>query len=371
MTTDTAAPDAATAPATDTPATDTATHTVATAPAAAHPAGPAPGGAVRHRILSGDRPTGPLHLGHYFGSLANRVRLQAEGGELITVIADYQVITDRDTPGSVRDRTLNLVLDYLACGVDPDRGLIFAHSTVPALNQLMLPFLSLVGGGELDRNPTVKEEIRLAGRRSVSGLMLTYPVHQAADILFCKADLVPVGRDQLPHLELTRTIARRFNERYRPVFPLPSGLLGEVQLLTGLDGRKMSKSLGNAIALTDPPATVAAKVLAARTDSERSISYDPDRRPQVANLLTLAALCTGRPPAELAAEVGGGGGRALKQLVIEAVNGFLAPIRRRRAQFRPADAAALLATGTRQARSIAEQTLDEVTQAMGMDYRYP
>ena len=327
-----------------------------------------PASAEAPRILSGDRPTGALHLGHYFGSLANRVRLQAEGGQLFGVIADYQVITDRDTPVSVRERTLGLVLDYLACGIDPDRSVVFAHSAVPALNQLMLPFLSLVSSGELDRNPTVKDEIRLAGRRSVSGLMLTYPVHQAADILFCKANLVPVGRDQLPHLELTRSIARRFNERYRPVFPLPSGLLGEAELLAGLDGRKMSKSLDNTIALADDPDTVAAKVLAARTDGERSISYEPARRPEVANLLTLAALCTGRQPVELADQLGTGGGLALKRLVIEAVNGFLAPIRRRRAEFQPADATELLARGAERARVIAEQTLAEVSQAMGMDY---
>lgn len=323
---------------------------------------------VRRRILSGDRPTGPLHLGHYFGSLANRVSLQAAGNELFLVIADYQVITDRDTPGSVRDRALGLVLDYLSCGVDPERSVIFAHSAVPALHQLLLPFLSLVSTGELDRNPTVKEEIRLAGRRSVSGLMLTYPVHQAADILFCKADVVPVGRDQLPHLELTRTIARRFNERYQPVFPLPDGLLGQVELLAGLDGRKMSKSLDNTIGLADDPDTVTAKVLAARTDSERLISFEPARRPAVANLLTLAALCTQRQPSELADEIGTGGGLALKRLVIDAVNDFLAPIRRRRAEFGPADAAELLARGGRQARAIADQTLAEVLQAMGMDH---
>jgi tryptophanyl-tRNA synthetase len=346
--------------------TSNASITTATRQDAPRQAGTAAGQVPR--ILSGDRPTGPLHLGHYFGSLANRVSLQRDGAELFTVIADYQVITDRDTPGAVRDRTLGLVLDYLGCGLDPDRSVIFAHSAVPALHQLMLPFLSLVSSGELDRNPTVKDEIRLAGRRSVSGLMLTYPVHQAADILFCKADLVPVGRDQLPHLELTRTIARRFNERYQPVFPLPSGLLGEVGLLAGLDGRKMSKSLNNTIALADDPDTVAAKVLAARTDGERLISFEPDRRPEVANLLMLAGLCTGQQPAELADRLGLGGGLALKRLVIEAVNGFLAPIRRRRAEFQPADAAELLARGARRARAIADQTLAEVLRAMGMDH---
>ncbi len=248
------------------------------------------------RVLTGDRPTGALHLGHYFGTLANRVRLQREGHELFVVVADYQVITDRDDPGPLRETVRELVRDYLAVGLDPETTVVFPHSAIPALNQLLLPFLSLVGMGELTRNPTVKDEIRYAGRDTVSGLMFTYPVHQAADILFCHGELVPVGKDQLPHLELTRSIARRFNERYAPLFPLPDALLGEAPVLRGLDGRKMSKSLGNAIALSDDRDTIAAKIRAARTDSDRHIGYDPQRRPDVANLLTIAALCTGREP---------------------------------------------------------------------------
>ncbi len=319
------------------------------------------------RILTGDRPTGPLHLGHYFGTLANRVRLQRQGYELFVVVADYQVITDRDTPGSVGERSLDLVLDYLACGIDPDNSLVFTHSSVPALHQLMLPFLSLVSTAELTRNPTVKEEIRLAGRESVSGLMLTYPVNQAADILFCKANLVPVGKDQLPHIEVTRSIARRFNERYGPVFPLPEGLLGQTPVLAGLDGRKMSKSLNNAIALTDGPDLVHTKVLAARTDSERLITFEPERRPEVANLLTVAGLCSGRSPVELAAELGEAGGAGLKRVVIDAVVEFLRPLAERRAQFGRADAARILARGGVQARDIADSTLAEVRAAMGMN----
>ncbi|GAA2120567.1 hypothetical protein GCM10009759_69590 [Kitasatospora saccharophila] len=162
-----------------------------------------------HRILTGDRPTGPLHLGHYFGTLRNRVQLQSRGIELKIVIPDYQAITDRDRADRPAEHAENLVLDYLAVGVDPERATIFTHSAVPSLNQLMLPFLSLVSVAELSRNPTVKDEITHSRQGTVSGLMFTYPVHQAADILFCKADLVPVGQDQLPHLELTRTIARR------------------------------------------------------------------------------------------------------------------------------------------------------------------
>src|SRR5450755_3782030 len=211
------------------------------------------GGAGQARILTGDRPTGALHLGHYFGTLRNRVRLQDLGAEVFVLVADYQVLTDRDTADHLDDYVTGLVLDYLAIGIDPARSTIFAHSAVPALNQLMLPFLSLVTTGELRRNPTVKDEIARSRQSSVSGLMFTYPVHQAADILFCKANLVPVGQDQLPHLELTRLIARRFNERYPGggslVFPEPDALLSPAPLLLGTDGGKMGKSRGNAIAL--------------------------------------------------------------------------------------------------------------------------
>ena len=319
------------------------------------------------RVLTGDRPTGALHLGHYFGTLVNRVRLQQQGHELFVVVADYQVITDRDRPDQLRATVRELVRDYLAVGLDPETTVVFPHSAVPALNQLLLPFLSLVGMGELQRNPTVKDEIRYAGRETISGLMLTYPVHQAADILFCKGELVPVGRDQLPHLELTRSIARRFAERYGPVFPLPDPLLGDAPVLLGLDGRKMSKSLGNAIALGDDRDTIAAKVRGARTDSERTISYDPDTRPQVANLLTMAALASGRTPDDVAREVGDGGGSALKAFTIDAVDGLLAPIRQRRAGIGDDVVQRVLERGVAVATDIADCTLREVRSAMEMD----
>ena len=318
------------------------------------------------RILTGDRPTGALHLGHYFGTLANRVRLQREGYELFVVVADYQVITDRDHPGDLSATITELARDYLAVGMNPDETVVFPHSAVPALNQLLLPFLSLVGMGELYRNPTVKEEIQRAGRSSVNGLMYTYPVHQAADILFCKGELVPVGRDQLPHLELTRSIARRFNERYAPVFPLPDPLLGEAPVLAGVDGRKMSKSLGNAIALRDNLDTIAAKIRGARTDSDREITYDPEHRPEVSNLITMAALASGRAPEEVADDVGSSGAAALKAAVIDAVDGLLAPIRARRAAITDAEVHRVLKRGIGTATTIAERTLDEVRTAMGM-----
>src|SRR5579863_4746834 len=251
----------------------------------------------RFRVLTGDRPTGPLHLGHYFGTLRNRVLLQDAGVELFVLVADYQVLTDRDVADALGEHVLGLVLDYLAVGVDPARSVIFAHSAVPELNQLLLPFLSLVTEGELRRNPTVKDEIAHSRQASVSGLMLTYPVHQAADILGVKGNLVPVGQDQLPHVEVARLAARRFNERYGPVFPVPDALLSQAPLLLGTDGGKMSKSRGNAIALRATADETARLIRGAKTDGERRISYDPVTRPEVSSLVLLAALCLDRDPA--------------------------------------------------------------------------
>ncbi|WP_243716826.1 tryptophan--tRNA ligase [Actinomadura sp. KC345] len=318
------------------------------------------------RILTGDRPTGPLHLGHHFGTLANRVRLQRAGVELFVLVADYQVLTDRDVADRLSEHVEGLVADYLAAGVDPSGATIFRHSAVPALNQLMLPFLSLVSVAELQRNPTVKDEIGASRQASVSGLMFTYPVHQAADILFCKANLVPVGRDQLPHQEITRTIARRFNERYGPVFPVPDALLSAAPSLLGTDGRKMSKSRGNAIALSVGPDETARLIRRAVTDGDRHIAYAPDTRPEVSSLVLLAALCQDRDPHDVAAEIGDGGAAALKKVVTDSVNEFLRPIRARRAEL-TADRTYLrrvLAEGDERANAIADRTLDEVRTAM-------
>lgn len=320
------------------------------------------------RVLTGDRPTGHLHLGHYFGTIANRVRLQRAGHEIFLVIADYQVIADRDHPGDLRTTSLDLVADYLACGLDPERTVIFPHSQVPALNQLLLPFLSLVSVPELERNPTVKEEAALSGRAQVSGLMLTYPVHQAADILFCGAGLVPVGRDQLPHLELTRSIARRFNQRYGPTFVLPDPLLDEVEILPGLDGQKMAKSRGNGISLRDTDEEIIQALRRSPTDSERRITFEPDRRPAVANLVRLGAVCSGCSPATFAEAVGASGGAGLKKLVAEAVIEFLTPIRRRRADVTRAQVEEILRRGIAAAEVEAARRLDAVRTAMGMDY---
>ena len=329
--------------------------------------------ASRFTVLTGDRPTGPLHLGHYFGTLANRVRLQDAGARLFVLVADYQVLTDRDVADRLRDHVAGLVADYLAIGIDPGRSTIFAHSAVPALNQLLLPFLSLVSVPELQRNPTVKEEIAVSSQDRVSGLMLTYPVHQAADILFCKANLVPVGKDQLPHLEITRNVARRFNERYAggaAFFPIPDALLSAAPNLLGIDGQKMSKSRANAIALGASADETAQLIKRAKTDALRQISYDQDNRPEVSSLVLLAALCQDREPTEVADEIGGGGAAELKRVVTESVNEFLAPIRARR-RVLIADRrhlAQVLAAGNATARSIADRTLAEVTEAMGISY---
>jgi tryptophanyl-tRNA synthetase len=328
------------------------------------------------RIMTGDRPTGNLHLGHYFGSLANRVRLQNAGVDTLILIADYQVITDRDGTGPIRERVLGMIADYLAVGLDPSRTTIYAHSAVPALNQLMLPFLSLVTDAELRRNPTVKAEQEAAGDRPLSGLLLTYPVHQAADILFCKANLVPVGKDQLPHLEQTRVVARRFDERYgranpeHPVFPQAEALLSRAPSILGLDGTKMSKSKGNTIELGMDADTTARLIKKAVTDSERHITYEPDRRPEVANLLMLGGLASEREPAEIAEEIGDGGGGGLKRFVTEAINTYFAPIRERRAELAadPGYPLSVLRAGNQRANEIADATLDEVRTAMGMRY---
>lgn len=330
----------------------------------------------RFRVLTGDRPTGKLHLGHYFGTLKGRVELQNRGVESWILVADYQVITDRDALGPIRERVLGLVTDYLAAGIDPARSTIFAHSAVPALNQLIIPFLSLVSESELHRNPTVKAELQDSGGRAMSGLLLTYPVHQAADILFCKANLVPVGQDQLPHVELTRQIASRFDRRYgrgcddKPVFRRPDALLSKAPAILGTDGTKMSKSRGNTIELGMTEDETARILKKAKTDADRVITYDPASRPEVSNLLLLASLSTGEEPEEIAASIGAGGGGALKQVVTEAINEHLRPLRARRAELAadPAYLLEVLRSGIGRANEVADATLRQSREAMGMIY---
>lgn len=328
---------------------------------------------TRYRMLTGDRPTGSLHLGHYLGTLKGRVEVQEQGVETFLVIADYQVITDRQDPGDIRRNVFEILADYLAVGIDPTRTTIFTHSAVPALNQLLLPFLSLASLPELQRNPTVKTELAASGQSVLNGLLLTYPVHQAADILFCKGNLVPVGQDQLPHVEQTRLIARRFNERYaqgEQVFPEPQALLSSTPVVLGLDGRKMSKSRGNTIPLGATADETAKALKKAVTDADRHITYDPENRPEVSSLVMIGAILSGREPEDFAAEIGDGGGGGLKKAVTEAVNDHLAPIRARRLELAAdrAHLADVLAAGNARANEIADATLSEAQTALGMVY---
>lgn len=329
---------------------------------------------TQYRVLTGDRPTGMLHIGHYFGSLQNRVRLSKMGVPTYILIADYQVLTDHEAYDKISQNTKQLCIDYLAAGIQPcDTVIIYPHSYVPEANQLMLPFLTLVSQSELERNPTVKQEIENGNISHVNAGMLVYPVHQACDILFCKASVVPVGKDQLPHLEIARNIARRFNNRFRgtgeDVFIEPQALLSKSPSILGLDGRKMSKSLNNAIFLSDTEDQTAKLIKKAKTDSERYITYDTEKRPEVANLLLLLSLCTKESPKILASKIGDGGAGKLKALLTEAINEELKPLRARRHEIEKAPdyIKQVLQEGATKAREIAQQTLIEVRRAMNME----
>lgn len=327
----------------------------------------------KHRVLTGDRPTGNLHIGHYFGSLQNRVRLQELGVETYILIADYQVLTDRDVFADISKYVVELTIDYLACGLDPSKNktFIFPHSHIPELNQLTIPFLSLVSNAELSRNPTIKEEIAASGQNIINAGMYTYPVHQAADILFCKSDVVPVGKDQLPHIEMTRTIAKRFNKKFKSnVFREPIGLLSEVPVILGLDGtQKMSKSRNNSIMIKATEDETNKLIKSAKTDSERLIEYDPINRPEVANLLRLCSLCLNQSPENIAKEIGNQGAGKLKQITSEALNSHFKEIRIRRKQLEEDKTFVkeILRNGIKQAREVAIETLTEVRKAMNME----
>lgn len=328
----------------------------------------------KYRVLTGDRPTGRLHIGHYFGSLKNRVRLSKLGVPTMILIADYQVLTDHDAFDKISQNTKQLVIDYLAAGIEPGENVcIYPHSHVPEANQLMVPFLTLVSSAELDRNPTVKDEIIKSGMKSVNAGMLTYPVHQAVDILFCKGNVVPVGKDQLPHLEVARLIAKRFNKKFcpeNPVFPEPHALLSKTPMIMGLDGSaKMSKSLGNTIMLSATEDETAKLVKKAKTDGQREITYEPETRPEVANLLRIISLCTGEEPEAIANSIGNGGGGMLKDCLTEALNKELRPLREKRAELEkdPEYIRKVLNRGVEQAREMAQKTLIEVRHVMNME----
>jgi tryptophanyl-tRNA synthetase len=329
---------------------------------------------MKKRILTGDRPTGPLHLGHYVGTLANRVRLQDEY-DVFLVVADYHALTrDQEKAHIVATRQFSreLVLDYLAVGIDPDKTTMYVQSDVPSVCELHLLFSMLITTPRLDRVPTLKEVMDAERIENPTYGLLGYPVLQAADILHVKAHLVPVGKDQESHIEVTRELARRFNFLYGEVFPEPDALIGDVPTLPGTDGKsKMSKSVGNAIFLSDDAKTVEQKVRAMYTDPTRvraDIPAEPEGNPVFAYH---DAFNPNKPEVEdLKARYRTGkvGDVEVKKKLAVALNAFLDPIRERRAYYaaRPKLVDEILAAGIAKVRPISQQTVDDAREAMGL-----
>jgi tryptophanyl-tRNA synthetase len=329
---------------------------------------------VKKGILTGDRPTGKLHLGHYVGTLANRVLLQDEY-DCLFIIADLHMLTtqpEKERVARVSEFVREIVLDYLAAGIDPERSTIFVQSAVPETAQLNLIFEMLVTVPRLERLPSLKDMARDAELEVMPFGLLGYPVLQAADILLPRAHLVPVGKDNEAHVEVTREIARRFNRLYGEVFPVPDVMLGEVPTLVGTDGQaKMSKSLGNAIFLSDDEETVRQKVFGMYTDPQRVRADIPGRvegnpvfiyhdafNPDVAEVDDLKERY----------RRGKVGDVEVKHKLARAINDFLEPMRARRAEYegRPGIVDDVLIAGTRRVRGIAQETMCMVYEAMGL-----
>jgi len=329
---------------------------------------------MRKTILTGDRPTGPLHLGHYVGSLERRVALQREYATYV-LIADLQALTDHaEEPERVRDNILEVALDYLAVGIDPRQATIVVQSGVPELAELTVYFLNLVSVARLRRNPTVKEEMRQKGfGADMPAGFFVYPVSQAADITAFKAHLVPVGDDQLPMIEQTVEIVRRFNRLFGPILVEPSALVSEQPRLPGTDGlSKMGKSLGNAIFLSDPTDVVARKIRGMYTDPSHVRADQPGTVEGNPVFSYLDAFDPERSTVEELKRryrAGGLGDVALKERLIEVLERFLAPIRERRKAFagEPSAIARTLREGTEHGREVARQTLAEVRRALRLD----
>ena len=326
----------------------------------------------RKRILTGDRPTGQLHLGHYVGSLQNRLRLQ-DSHECFFIIADLHTLTTRPEKDYIRqvsEYVRELVLDYLAVGIDPERSVIFVQSGVPETFELNLIFEMLITVPRLERLPSLKDMARAENLEAMPFGLLGYPVLQAADILLPRATLVPVGKDNEAHVEVSREIARRFNRLYGEVFPIPEALIGEVPTLIGTDGQaKMSKSLNNAIFLADDPKTVETKVMRMYTDPKRVSADIPGT---VEGNPVFAYHDAFNPDKAEVADLkeryrkGKVGDVEVKRKLVLALNQFLTPIRERRAQFDRSTVEQLLVEGTRRARREAEETMRLVRDAMGL-----
>lgn len=327
-------------------------------------------------ILTGDRPTGPLHLGHYIGSLQNRIKLQNEYSQHI-IIADVQALTDNfDNPEKVRKNVLEVGLDYLAVGLDPKVNTIFIQSLIPEIAELTMYFLNLVTVSRLERNPTVKDEIKQKGfERSLPAGFFVYPVSQAADIAIFKANLVPVGEDQLPMIEQTNEIVRKFNATYNTnTLVEAKPMISEVSRLSGIDGKaKMSKSLGNAIYLSDSEEEVAKKVMSMYTDPNHIRAEDPGKIEGNTVFTYLDAFGKDKQMIQKMKDeyqAGGLGDVKVKKYLNEVLEELLKPIRERRKELAkdPEEVMNILKKGTEKAKASAEKTMSEVRKDMKLDY---
>ncbi len=328
------------------------------------------------RLLTGDRPTGRLHLGHYVGSLENRVRLQHQY-ESFFIIADLHTLTTKPEPEHIREIPTYIketVLDYLAVGIDPDVSTIFVQSAIPETYQLNLLFEMLVTVPRLERMPTLKDMARDANIDSMPFGLLGYPVLQAVDILLPRAQVVPVGRDNQSHVELARELARRFNNLYGEVFPEPEAIIGDVPLLVGTDGQsKMSKSVGNAIYLSDDADAVKQKVMNMYTDPKRLRATDPGTVEGNPVFIYHDAFNPSKAEVDDLKEryrTGKVGDVEVKQKLAVAINNFLEPIREKRAYFlsHPLIPNDVLANGISRMQAEAKQTMELVREKTGLSY---
>lgn len=328
-------------------------------------------------VLTGDRTTGPLHLGHYVGSLKQRVQLQEQYTQFV-MLADIQALTDNyDHPEKVRENVLEVMLDYLAVGIDPKKNTLFIQSMIPQIAELAILYLNLVTVNRLQRNPTVKTEIQQKHlQEHLTAGFLIYPVHQAADITIVKGTLVPVGADQLPMIEQTNEIIRSFNRIYNTdFFHEVEALVPQVGgRLPGIDGKaKMSKSLGNAIYLSDNPDVVAKKVMSMYTDPEHIHVNDPGKVEgnTVFAYLDIFDTCVDEvQELKLHYQKGGLGDVALKKRLISVLNEFLEPIRQKRMYYQSHQdfVMKLLLEGTASAEAVAQKTMQQVKSAIKLDY---
>ncbi len=328
------------------------------------------GAETRQVVVSGARPTGRLHLGNWHGALKNWVQLQHEH-ECLFFVADWHALTTAwEEPEGIEAATIDMVLDWLAVGLDPSRCTIFQQSAVKEHAELFVILAMVTPVPWLERNPTYKEQREALSDRDLSTLgFLGYPVLQAADVLMYRATAVPVGIDQAPHIELAREIARRFNTTYRPLFPEPRTLLTDTPKIVGTDGRKMSKSYGNAIYLTEAPAEVDRKLSRMVTDPRRARRTDPGDPADCPAFQSFhRSYCTAEELAwqEQGCRTAGIGCLECKKVMIAHVLAELEPFRERRERLRPDDARAALAAGNARARAIATDTMQAVRGALGL-----